>query len=88
MIGIVSILSIFKKDEYIGFFYPDSNNLYYDIQSTETFEDLSSCRVWAQQQALEYSGEILTNQYKWDYECGMNCDISGGKPYVCEETLK
>jgi hypothetical protein len=88
MIGIINILSIFKKDEYIGFFYPDSNNLFYDIQSDQVFEDLDSCRTWVQVQTLENATEILSNNYKPDYECGKNCDISGGKPYVCEETLK
>jgi uncharacterized protein YxeA len=74
----------FKKDKYVGFFYPDSNNLNKDIQSEDTFTSLEACRDWVNEQASIYN----QNGFGYDYECGKNCDLSGGKPYICEETLE
>lgn len=85
LIAIVWGASIlFKKDTYIGFYYPDANDLTNDIQSDGTFESLDACRDWVNKQVS------MRNQdnSNYDYECGKNCDISGGKPYVCEETLE
>ncbi len=79
---------IFKPDVYIGFFYPDSNNLTFDITSEETFTSIYECRAWAELMALDNATLILENGFNSDYECGKNCDLSGGKPYVCEETLQ
>lgn len=73
-----------KGDTYIGFYYPDKTNLTMDIQSPITFDSLDDCRDWVDQQIMKYNPEG-TN---FDYECGKNCDLSGMKPYICEETLR
>lgn len=86
LIVILGLVSFFKKDSYIGFFYPDASNLFLDVQSESTFETLDECRAWAKTTALEYA-KVGDTRETWDYECGKNCNISGGKPYVCEETL-
>lgn len=84
---IFAAAAIFKKDSYVGFFYPDAGNLTVDIQSKTTFETLDECRAWAKVQVMENIRTIAVSQ-KYDYECGKNCRLSGDKPYVCEETLK
>ena len=85
VIIILGLVSLLKKDVYIGFYYPDANNLINDIQSDTTFDSLEICRDWVNKQVSIYNQNNSTDH---DYECGKNCDLSGGKPYVCEETLK
>lgn len=81
---ILGLSTFFKKDTYIGFYYPDANNLMNDIQSEETFDSLDACRNWVDEQVSIYN----QNDSNYDYECGKNCNISGDKPYTCEETLE
>lgn len=83
-IVVWGIVSIFKKDAYVGFYYPDANNLINDIQSKTTFNSLDDCRDWVNEQVSIHN----QNNSNYDYECGKNCDLSGGKPYICEETLE
>lgn len=71
-------------DEYVGFYYPDENNLLNDIQSPVLFSSLEACRDWVDEQVSLYN----SNDTGYDYECGKNCKLSSGKPYRCEETLK
>jgi len=78
------VYSFINADKYIGFYYPDKNNLSEDISSIVTFDSLDSCRDWVDEQVSIFNPD--GNGY--DYECGKNCDSSGGKPYVCDETLK
>lgn len=68
----------------MGFFYPDVNDLTNDIQSSSTFNSLEACRDWVDEQAHTYN----LGETEYDYECGKNCDLPGGKSYVCEETLE
>ncbi len=76
------VFNIFKKDKFIGFYYPDINNLTNDIQSPTVFDSLDSCRNWV------YSIAGSRKDENYDYECGKNCKLQNGqKPYVCEETL-
>ena len=86
IIGLVWLFSsIFKKDKYIGFYYPDRYNLSNDIQSDGFFDSLEQCRAWVNTQVSKYSKE----PEDYDYECGKNCKLQNGqKPYVCEETLE
>ena len=81
---IWGMFTFLNKDTYVGFFYPDANNLLNDIQSPDAFDSLEACRDWVGEQALIQN----LGQTVYDYECGKNCDLSGGKPYVCEETLR
>ena len=85
VVGVIWGLGIlFKKDTYVGFYYPDANNLTNDIQSNAAFDSLEACRNWIDEQVLIYN----PNNSNYDYECGKNCNLSGGKPYICEETLE
>lgn len=74
-----SALSSCFKDQWSGFFYPNENNLLID-ENLGTFSSLEECR-----QAAEDKIDATENKNA-DYECGLNCDISKGKPYVCEKT--
>lgn len=78
------IYSFVQKDTYLGFYYPDVNNLSEDISSVTTFDSLELCRNWIDEQVSIFNPDGTG----YDYECGKNCDTSGGKPYVCEETLR
>lgn len=78
------VYSFVQKDEYLGFYYPDANNLSEDISSVSTFDSLDLCRDWVDEQISIFNPDGTG----YDYECGKNCDTSGGKPYVCEETLQ
>ncbi len=84
IILVWGVRTLFKKDTYVGFFYPDENNLTSDIQSEDIFSSLEACRDWVDEQASIHN----PSGSGYDYECGKNCDLSGGKPYVCEETLE
>lgn len=61
------ISSFFKKDAYIGFYYPDASNLMNDIQSGETFNSLDACRNWISKQKSIYNPNDVNYD---DYECG------------------
>jgi hypothetical protein len=78
--------TLFKKDSYIGFYYPDASNLFNDIQSDSSFNSLDECRTWANEQKSIHNPDGSNQD---DYECGKNCNLQNGqKPYVCEETLE
>ncbi len=78
--------SVFKKDTYIGFYYPDASNLFVNTQSEGQFYSLDQCRNWINEQKTIYNPK---KENLDDYECGKNCDLqNGNKPYVCEETLE
>lgn len=79
------LYEFFKRDSYVGFYYPDVNNLLNDIQSNNSFDSLEACRDWIDEQKTTYNPNGTKQD---DYECGKNCDLSGGKPYICEETLE
>jgi hypothetical protein len=85
LIGVLLSIAGCGKDSYSGFYYPDSANLFNDIESPYEFDTVEQCRTWITVQKRTHNprGERLD-----DYECGLNCDKSGGKPYVCEDTVK
>jgi len=78
------IYLLVETDEYLGFYYPDSNNLSEEISSIVTFDSLESCRSWVDEQVSVFN----LDGTGYDYECGKNCDTTRGKPYICEETLQ
>ena len=83
---IWGVTDLFKKDAYIGFYYPDASNLFNDIQSGTSFSSLDECRVWVNEQKSIHNSDGTKQD---DYECGKNCNLQNGqKPYVCEETLE
>ncbi|MEK7463389.1 MAG: hypothetical protein AAB621_03450 [Patescibacteria group bacterium] len=78
--------SLFKKDAYTGFYYPDAGNLFKDIQSESSFDSLDACRNWVNKQKNIYNPNGENSD---DYECGKNCKLQNGqKPYICKETLE
>lgn len=83
-VTVWGIYSLVQGDEYLGFYYPDANNLSEDISSITTFDSLELCRDWVDEQVSIFNPDGTG----YDYECGKNCDTSEGKPYVCEETLR
>ncbi len=86
IIIVWAVSSFFKKDAYIGFYYPDASNLFNDIQSENSFDSLDACRAWVNNQKSIYNPN---NAKQDDYECGKNCNLQNGqKPYICEETLE
>jgi hypothetical protein len=84
-VTLLLALSGCGKDSYVGFYYPNGNNLYHDIMSQSHFDSLNECRGWVNQQKAIHNPDRSTYD---DYECGLNCDLSNGKPYLCEKTLE
>lgn len=83
---IIGIYFVFiKKDSYIGFYYPDENDLTEHIQS-QKLGSLDECHSWVKDQEAKYN----PSGYGYDYECGKNCDEPGQPDdlYICEETLE
>lgn len=69
-------------EEWLGLVYPDRSDLTKDIVigSYSSFEQCQSAAIsWLRTYNFQISG---------DYECGLNCDTSHGKPYLCETTSK
>lgn len=75
------LLSCTKGDTWSGFFYPDKNDLTVD-QPLGNFSSLQECREAA---ILKMQSTQNDNA---DYECGLNCNLNGDKPYICEKTKK
>lgn len=71
-----------RKDVWLSFVYPNANNLYKDMDGG-AYETLQACRS-ASLDLLERVG----SSKRGDYECALNCNTSGGKPYICEETSR
>lgn len=83
VVFIYFLWSVFKKDTYIGFYYPDPNNLTNYIESDE-LPSLQECRFWVEDVHDAYANGM--NEY--DYECGKNCKPNSSGLNVCEETLE
>ena len=80
---VAGIFILNKKDTYTGFYYSNPNDLTRHIQSEE-LKTIDACRNWIEDQSTIYNADGSA----FDYECGKNCDLSGGEPYICEETLE
>lgn len=81
---LVLYFCFFKKETWVGFYYPDVSDLTKSIQSP-TFKSLDECRVWVNSQVHLYnpSGE------GYDYECGKNCRFDKDyQVYICKETIR
>ena len=85
---IILIVSLSRKDVWSGYFYPDASNLSTWVEAEETFNNIEACRSWARQEADLYLLENYSSieEYKWDYECGLNCKHRDGFN-VCKETI-
>lgn len=67
------------EEKWSAFFYPNKDDLTTD-EFLGNYSSLEDCRQAA------VSHIRLTNNDNADYECGLNCDISQEKPYICEKT--
>lgn len=70
--------------KWIGFYYPDVNDLSKYNRSSE-LKSFEACREWVDSQVGIYnpSGE------GYDYECGKNCRFDDSfQLYICKETVK
>lgn len=87
-VGVLIAIGVYflfgKQDVWVGFYYPNENDLAGYSQSVE-MGSLEECRDWVDGQASIYNPSGLG----YDYECGKNCKYDerwGG--YTCEETLR
>jgi len=71
------------KETWLGFYYPDENNLTNHIQSPE-LKSLEECRAWVDFQVPIHN----PSGSGYDYECGRKCKFDKDYGlYVCKETL-
>lgn len=90
LIGRYLYVNNFQKEEWVGYFYPDSTNLSNWIESDETFGDIDSCRDWVYYQmdiAMQNNPYFYEEDGNYDYECGLNCELKYGMN-VCKETIQ
>jgi hypothetical protein len=79
--GLLGVFFLFKRDTWIGFYYPDRDNLFLYTQSPE-FDSLEECRQWVDTQIYIYN----PSDNNYDYECGRNCKLQENGLYLCKET--
>jgi len=78
------LFSLFKKDEWIGFFYQNKSDLASFTQSP-VFSNLDECRKWTNKTISELN--LIEGTYS--YECGKNCTFTQtSSSYTCKEILK
>lgn len=74
--------TVLFPSKWIGFYYPDANDLTNSKQSPE-LKSLEECREWVDDVS---NGRTDTG---FDYECGKRCKPSKtGGIYVCDETVR
>lgn len=84
IILIIAVYNFFKKDTWLGFYYPDGcltcqeNYIF-----SPTFKDRASCLSWATNLRQQ------RNNPNDLFECGKNCEAPDTKNglYTCEETV-
>lgn len=78
------LFSLFKKDEWIGFFYTNKEDLN-SLTQSPVFSDFAQCREWANKTISELN--LIEGTYR--YECGRNCIFNQNpSSYTCKEVLK
>jgi hypothetical protein len=83
LIFVGAYFLFFKSETWLGFYYPDGNNLTNHIQSPE-LKSLEECRTWVDSQVPIHN----PSGSGYDYECGKNCKLDKNYGlYVCKETL-
>lgn len=74
--------NIISPPRFIGFYYPNADDLLTYEQSPE-LDSLEQCREWVH----GVSGGRTDADF--DYECGKDCKLSqAGGIYICDETLE
>jgi len=77
------LLSLFKKDEWIGFFYENKESKQF-IKSNP-YQRSDECLKWAHRMANDLN--LIEDTYK--FECGKNCRFSQDySSYFCETIVK
>ncbi|MBU4479899.1 hypothetical protein KKG48_00440 [Patescibacteria group bacterium] len=75
---------LFFNDNWIGFYYPDKNDLT-EYKQSQKYKTVEECRDWVDSQVSIYN----PNDEVYDYECGKNCKKDGSSDlYICKETTK
>lgn len=85
IVVVIGVYFIFlRKDTYVGFYYPNQDNLLEYYRSSE-LKSLEDCRNWISMQSeIRDPGGL-----GFDYECGKNCKYKKDSDlYVCDETLE
>jgi hypothetical protein len=73
-----------EEDTWMGFYYPNKNDLTRHTQSSELIS-IDDCRAWISSQVYIYN----RSGAGYDYECGKNCSFNQDfGAYVCEETIR
>ena len=84
LIFAVAYFLFSNNKTWIGFYYPDENNLTEHIQSSD-LKSLEECRAWVNSQVPIHN----PSGSGYDYECGKNCNFDKGYGlYICKKTLK
>lgn len=77
-ISCVVLTSCGFKEDWMGFYYPNANDLS-EVEIQSGFSSIDECRNWVDSVAIYGSN--------YDYECGKNCKYeSFGDYYVCKVT--
>jgi hypothetical protein len=86
LIIVVIIISasyfIFKKDKWLGFYYPDGClGCSEDYIYSPEFKTKEQCFDWAHtlKKARNNSNDL--------FECGKNCKLQNSGMYICKETV-
>jgi len=78
---------VYEKEKWIGFYYPNENDLTNHFQSPE-YKSIDQCRNWINGQVSIHNPSGLG----YDYECGKNCKVYPGSEsdplYICKETIR
>lgn len=73
---------------YVGYFYPDIENMDKWIES-EPLESVNSCRDWVNEMINKYKVYESSN---YDYECGKDCykadPYNQGVTYTCHTSVR
>lgn len=85
----VAIMWLVNKNSasWMGFFYPNGDDLNTYVVSPNTYDNVEDCRNWIY--SMANNQDANGNTY-YDYECGKNCKPSeyGIDLYVCDETVE
>ncbi|MBI2031093.1 MAG: hypothetical protein HYT08_00605 [Candidatus Levybacteria bacterium] len=77
------LFSLFKKDQWIGFFYENKNNA--SFLKSDAYSNADACKEWVSNKIEEQN--LIQGTYK--HECGKNCQFTQDfSSYTCEEIIK
>ena len=79
---------------YVGYFYPDIENLEYWVES-KPFKSVEACKEWVDEVVDQYADILAASgkeyDYNFDYECGKDCykadPYNQGVTYTCHTSV-